>query len=94
VKDFFSFDKMITPLLINIFFWIGIAVSLLTGLGIIVSGLASPFGGGAMVFTGLMILVLGPLAARVYCELLIVIFKIHDSLQVIKTHITSHEDKS
>ncbi len=37
-----------------------------------------------MVFVGLMWTLIGPIAARIYCELLIVIFSINDTLTEIK----------
>ncbi len=84
VKTFLSFDKMITPTLIKIIFYIGIIMSTLTGLSMIFSGMRAHFGGGIQVFLGLLTLVISPIVVRVYCELLIVIFKIHDSLNEIK----------
>lgn len=84
VKTFLSFDKMITPTLIKIIFYIGIIMSTLTGIGMILGGMRSHFGGGIQVFLGLLTLVISPIIVRVYCELLIVIFKIHDSLNEIK----------
>ncbi|GAU75681.1 DUF4282 domain-containing protein [Fusibacter sp. 3D3] len=84
VKTFLSFDKMITPTLIKIIFYIGILLSTLTGLSMILSGMRSHFGGGIQVLLGLLTLVISPIVVRVYCELLIVIFKIHDSLNEIK----------
>ncbi|WP_368646206.1 DUF4282 domain-containing protein [Alkalibacterium putridalgicola] len=73
-KDsFFNFDTMITPKIIQIIFYIGLAIS-------VVSGLTTMFSGDS-VFLGLAILVIGPLVIRVNCELVIVIFKIHEALQ-------------
>ncbi len=86
-NNFLKFDKMITPVIIRIIFWIGLAVSVIIALGMIISGLSSSWGGGFQVLTGLITLVLGPLMVRIYCELLIVIFKINDSLFEIKEHI-------
>lgn len=74
---------MITPTIIKILFWIGLALAALTGLFFIISGIITPFGGGAMVLTGLLTLVVGPIIVRVYCELLIVIFKMHEALDKI-----------
>ena len=86
-RDFIKFDKMLTPIIIQVIFWIGVVVSVLFGLGMIFSGMRSMFGGGSAVFMGLVWLVLGPVMTRVYCELLIVVFKIHDSLVDIKTSL-------
>ncbi|WP_148434746.1 hypothetical protein [Gracilibacillus massiliensis] len=40
-----------------------------------------------------MVIVVGPLVTRIYCELLIVVFKMHDALQTIK-HNTTVKTKS
>jgi len=80
---FFNFDKMITPTIIKILFWIGVALCVIFGLFQIVSGAISPWGGGRAVLSGILTLVVGPILVRVYCELLIVIFKMHEALQKI-----------
>ena len=82
VGDFFSFDRMITPAIIKVLFWIGLAFSVLGGLGFLVAA-----SGGAKVL-GLIYLIVGPLFVRVYCELLIVIFKMTDTLGVIARNTT------
>lgn len=84
VKTFLNFDKMITPAIIKIIFYIGTAISVLISLGIIIKGMDTYYGGGFMVFIGIISLVLSPLIIRIYCELLIIIFKIHESLVEIK----------
>ena len=89
LDDFLKFDKMITPVIIKIIFWIGLVASVIIALGMIISGLGSRWGGGVEVLTGLVTLVLGPLMVRIYCELLIVIFKINDSLSEIKENIVT-----
>lgn len=80
VKTFLNFDKMLTPVIIKIIFYIGLVVSILAGLLMIFSGVTSYYGGGAQVFAGILVLVLSPIGVRVYCELLIVIFKINENL--------------
>lgn len=80
---FTNFDKMITPTIIKILFWVGVALSVLSGLFFIVSGVISPFRGGDMVLMGLLTIVVGPIIVRVNCELLIVIFKMHEALDKI-----------
>jgi hypothetical protein len=83
-KDLLRFDKMVTPLIIQILFWIGLALSVLFGLVLIFQGLTSQYRGGFTVFMGLLYLVVGPIVVRIYCELLIVFFKIHENLVAIK----------
>jgi hypothetical protein len=79
-KEFLSFDKMITPTIIKVVYYILLVVSILTSLGIIITGFNMPFGGGLQVFLGLISLVLSPLFVRVYCEILIIVFKINEKL--------------
>ncbi len=84
MEDFLKFKKMITPIIIQILFWIGAAGSILLGLIGIVGGAAAQSGGGGMMFVGLLWILLGPIFARIYCELLIVIFSINDTLTEVK----------
>jgi len=86
VNDFFSFDKMITPAIIKIVFWIGLIVSVLAGLGLILAGFGTDDGGGGLIVVGLAYLVLGPIVVRVYCELIIILFRMHESLREIRNN--------
>ncbi len=83
-ESFFSFDRMITPSIIKLIFILGITATTLMGLVSIIMGLKSSFGGGVQVLTGLLTLVLGPVLVRINCELMIVLFKIHEALEGIK----------
>ena len=81
-RDLFGFDKMLTPEIIKVIYWIGIVLAVLAGLGTILAGL---WGKSMMgVVTGLLWLVFGPILVRVYCELLIVIFNIYNVLCEIR----------
>ena len=83
--DFFAFRKMITPAVIQFFFWIGVIVCVVTGLGILAGGdtlaAAAPV---SPTLVGVLVLVLGPLLVRIYCELLMVLFRIYESLRAIE----------
>jgi Domain of unknown function (DUF4282) len=81
VNDFFSFRTMITPFIIQIIFWIGVALCIIFGLGIILVG--SRFGNGGPVY-GLLLLIFGPVVVRIYCEILIIFFRINETLTEIK----------
>jgi uncharacterized membrane protein len=74
MSDFLAFRKMITTLIIRIIFWLGVIAAVIAGLGMLVDGRSG----------GLALLILGPLAVRIYCELLIVIFRINETLTEIK----------
>lgn len=90
MQDFLRFKKMITPTIIQILFWIGVAVSVISGLISIIGGATSSYGrGGAMVLMGIFWIVVGPVLVRLYCELLIVIFSINDTLTDIKNALNN-----
>jgi len=79
--NFFSFRTMITPVIIQIIFWIGVNLCIILGIGYMVFG--SRYSTGAVVY-GLLILIFGPLLVRIYCEILIVFFRINETLTDIK----------
>ena len=74
--DFLKFKKMVTPIIIQIAFWFGIAFVLWSGVDLVKQSLAFD----ASPWPGILMIILGPLVVRVYCEVLIVIFKIKDTL--------------
>jgi hypothetical protein len=78
MNDFLSFRKMITPIFIQFIFWLFVVM-------VVLGGLITMFQGGASIFAGLIMIVLGPLFARMYCELLIILFRIYDELVAIRT---------
>ncbi|MHB1653248.1 MAG: DUF4282 domain-containing protein [Desulfitobacteriaceae bacterium] len=92
MRRFTNFDKMITPTIIKVLFWIGVIVSVLTGLILVVRGASTRFGGGGTVLLGLLIALLGPLFTRLQCELLIIIFKIHETLVEINTKLPAPKE--
>lgn len=90
IRSLLNFDKMITPVLIKILFYIGVAASIIGGIIVFFGGLISAFQqnsfGAAIggLIGGPLAVILGILLARVYAELLIVVFQIHESLVAIK----------
>ena len=82
--DFLTFRRMLTPVLIQILFWLSLAACIVGGVGAIVIGLANLDRRPELVGFGLLALVVGPFAVRVYCECLIVIFRINDTLTDIR----------
>jgi len=75
MNDYLTFDKFITPVIIQILFWLGLATVVILGLLAIVNG-------GAV--QGLFLILLGPIIWRVYMELLLVMFKIREELYLIR----------
>jgi len=83
-KKYINFDVMITPTIIKILFWIGVAASVVFGLFTSLSGLGMMAYDGIMGFftfiLGLIIIAVGSILSRIYCELMIVFFKIQETL--------------
>jgi hypothetical protein len=78
-RQIFFFDSMLTPKIITFVYWLAL-------FGVVVSGLVSMFAGyGGLTFgkflMGLVIIVGGAIGARIWCELLIVLFKIHENIR-------------
>jgi hypothetical protein len=74
IKDALFFDKMLTPKIITIVYWIVLAVLILGAVVAIVSG-------EFLVGLGMLFSVL---FARIWCELMIVAFKMNEALQVLR----------
>ncbi len=88
--DFLLFRRMIAPILIQILFWFGVVMTVLMGLGTMIAGIVatSQRGGAAVGMTillfGFVTLVSGPVVVRLYCEVLIIFFRINETLTDIK----------
>lgn len=82
MKNFLQFDRMITGDIIKYVFW---ALSGLTVLIFGFSALAALFRGEFGTFLlALIATLLGPILIRIYCELMIILFKIHETLVIIR----------
>ncbi|MEQ1556131.1 MAG: DUF4282 domain-containing protein [Gallionella sp.] len=82
MKTVLFFDNMLTPKIITLVYWVLVV-------GCVVGGVASMFGGyGGFSFGGFIMGIVyavgGSIAARIWCELLIVLFKMNDALQDIR----------
>ena len=77
MKDIFFFDSMLTPKIITFIYWLLLISSLVSGL----ASMFTEYGGGFL--AGLGIIIFGAIGSRIWCELLIVLFKIHENLQKI-----------
>lgn len=85
VQDFLAFRKMITPIIIQIIFWVGVVLCVIFGLMMIVFG-AGAYYGGAMVLAGLITLFLGPVFIRIACESVILFFRMVETLEEIRNN--------
>jgi hypothetical protein len=76
--EYLKFRKMITPVVIQVLFWIGLVACVISALVYFGKGT------GESVLAGIVTLLLGPLVVRIYCELLIVLFRMRDLLESIR----------
>ena len=82
--DFLTFRKMLTPVVIQILFWLGVVACILGGIGAILTGIAHIDRTPELIGIGILAVVFGPLVIRIYCEWLIVLFRINDTLTDIR----------
>ena len=75
-----NFDEMVTPFFVKIMYWLGVVLAILSGLGMVIQGVGSQYGGGVQVISGILTIIFGPFIVRIYCELVIVLFEIHRNI--------------
>lgn len=77
MKAVFFFDSMITPKIITFIYWLMLLSMVVAGIVLMFNPL---FGG---FFKGLLLIVFGVIFVRIWCELLMVLFKINENAQII-----------
>jgi Domain of unknown function (DUF4282) len=82
--EYLSFRKFITPAVIQVIFWIGVVgIGIYVLIAIFAGGAMLGGGGGGFVAAFLLSIVGGVVVLflwRIYCELIMLWFKIHDEL--------------
>ncbi|MBI4369175.1 MAG: DUF4282 domain-containing protein [Elusimicrobia bacterium] len=79
MKDLFFFESMLVPKIITIVYWL----LLLLAAGFGIKSMFSGYGGVTFgkFFMGIAIMAGCAIGARIWCELLIVLFKIHENIK-------------
>ncbi|MCL1077289.1 DUF4282 domain-containing protein [Parashewanella spongiae] len=77
MRDIFFFDSMLTPKIITFVYWLMLFGTVISSISI----MFTQYGGGLLY--GLGVLIGGVIGTRIWCELLIVLFKIHENLNKI-----------
>lgn len=82
MKDVLFFDNMLTPKIITFVYWILLFAAVVGGLSAMFGG----YGGFSIgkLFLGLIYAAGGAVAARIWCELMIVLFKMNEALQDLR----------
>ena len=81
MKDVLNFDKMLTPKIITFVYWLFLFAAAIGGIGSMFAG-GFTFGSFLM---GLIYAIGGAIGARIWCELMIVIFKMNEALQELRS---------
>lgn len=92
--SFLKFEKMITPIFIQIIFWLGFLGAILGGFFLIGYGFISDSAGMIEIGSGILLLFFGPIIIRIYCEILIVVFKLQGALIEIRDEIQNKQNKA
>lgn len=99
-RDYLAFRRMITPGIIQIVFWILIGVTVLGSVIGIFAGIFAMFTEGvgaglAGIVLSIIYLVAGIVFVRIYCELIILFFRVNETLTEIKNLLAnSNTDQS
>lgn len=86
---YLTFNKFIVPVIIQLMFWLGLFLAILVGLGIIGYSVLS-LSGMPMILgavTGFLSIFIYGLGVRIYCELLILSFRIYSTLVEIRDEL-------
>ena len=75
--DFLKFETMMTSIVIQAIFWIAVVI-------LVIVGILQIADGGSGIWTGLATIIVGPILARIYCEIIIIFFRINDHLRAIQ----------
>ncbi|MGH7052865.1 MAG: hypothetical protein ACREFA_03490 [Stellaceae bacterium] len=60
--DFLRFETMITPVLIQVIFWLAVVIAIIAGI------VRIGHGGAGGIAEGIALIILGPILARIYAE--------------------------
>lgn len=71
-KEFITFRKFITPMVMPVVFWLGVGIAVITGFITLVEG--AVVGSAGLIFRGIITIFLGPLFVRILCELVLALF--------------------
>lgn len=88
MRDLLHFDSMVTPKIVTFIYWLLLAAAAIAGLVMLFKGFGvmkySGFAGFGMIVAAPILTAACMLMARIYCEIMIVIFKINEALQEIR----------
>jgi hypothetical protein len=88
VGDLFQWERFITPSIIKLFYWLAVAIAVLTGLYGVISSFRvmaySPIAGLIMALICVAAVLVGVIFARIAAEFVLIIFRINEHLGAIR----------
>jgi len=88
VGDLFQWERFITPSIIKLFYWLAVAMTVLTGLYGVISSFRvmaySPIAGLIMALICVAAVLVGVIFARIAAEFVLIIFRINEHLGAIR----------
>ncbi len=93
LADFVAFRRLLVPLIIQMLFWVFAVFLVVVGIALIIKGAMGPFDRAEKILGGLIVLVFGPLTVRIVCELMIVVFRMHDTLVEIQREMRKRPEE-
>ncbi|MCK7458913.1 DUF4282 domain-containing protein [Idiomarina aminovorans] len=82
MKDALFFNNMLTPKIITFVYWILLLAAVIGGIGTMFAGFEGFTFSSFLI--GIFYAVAGAVGARIWCELLIVLFKMNEALQDLR----------
>ncbi|OCG07815.1 hypothetical protein A9G13_06265 [Gilliamella sp. wkB178] len=97
-KDFFFFNKLLTPVFITIIYWVVIALVIISGLSIILGSFALfhySFSMGMIAFfSGIFTIIGGLVSTRIVFEIICILFNINRNIEKIASASTDTKEVS
>jgi hypothetical protein len=88
LRDLFQWERLITPSIIKLFYWLSVIITLVFGLSGIFSGLSllmlQPLAGLFLVISSAVGMLLGVVFVRIVAEFVLITFRINDHLGAIR----------
>ncbi len=81
MESFTQWDRFITPTVVKILYWIAMVVVVIAGIVTFFTGFSKGF---VFVIQGLAMIVLGPIVVRIYAELILLGFRIYETMLEIR----------
>ena len=87
MEDFLTFRKMLSPVIIQTVFLVSVILCIAFGIYLM-------WGGGLRILLGLLLLLLGPFVIRIWCETVLLLFRINRNLTEIRRNTSSSRPQS